>query len=394
MDPITHALSGAVFARAFVPESPDASVARTTRWALVLGSIFPDIDIIAKPFVPDDFSTIRFHRSLTHSLVCLPVWAVLFALGAMWFCRRRGIPAPRPSTLGVAFGVGIALHILFDCITSFGTMAWSPLSWRRLQWDWTFILDLSLTGVLLFFLLISWVAEGTQHRIRRATLMLVLISALMAVYALTSYDLGRPAPVSSVACVVVLAALPLIAAWSRRSLALTASAWCRAGVLATAAYLGMNAWAHARALEQVRVYAAVAHLDVIEAAAIPLPPNLNFWQGFVRTGSGMYEWTISLASPPAVPLPTSITPLVSGAGCPPVLWTIPQVNTWMRFARFPVVVCSQAPDGQAAEFVDLRFRRPELRWGVGDGNSRPIPFTWRVTFDVAGHVLTEGWVTR
>jgi len=392
MDPITHALSGAVVARAIVPGDSCSPVSRTAGWALILGSIFPDIDIVANPFDPDHFATIRIHRSVTHSLVCLPVWAVLFGLLAAWFFRWRGIPSPRRTLLSVWFGVGIGLHILFDCITSFGTMVWSPISWTRIQWDWTFIIDLSLTGVLLFFLLLSWVAEPTQHAARRAVGMLALMSALVGLYALGSYTLAMPVSARAVAAVLVLAALPLITTLIRPRVPLDARNWCRIGMLATAAYLGMNAWAHARALEQLREYAAAEHLDVTEAVAVPLPPNLNLWHGFARTTQDVHEWAFSLADPGAAPPAGSVIPIASGDACPAVLWTIPQVRAWMHFSRIPIVVCGHAAGSDSAEFTDLRFARPFRRQDSARRRDAPISFTWRVTFTNAGRVLSEGWV--
>jgi membrane-bound metal-dependent hydrolase YbcI (DUF457 family) len=391
MDPVTHALSGAVLARAVVPQYGDERLARTARWAVILGAIFPDIDVIANPFDPDHFATIRIHRSVTHSFVCLPVWACLFALLAGWYCRRRGIAAPGRGVLGVLFGLGVGLHVVFDCITSFGTMAWSPISWTRVQWDWTFIIDLTLTGVLLFFLLLSWVAERTEERTRRAAWMLVQMGALAGLYALGSYALQQATPVWLAAVVLVLSALPLGVTLAGGRLPMTARSWCRVGVLAAAAYLGTNAWAHAQALERVRNYAAAEHLSAVEAAAIPLPPNLTLWQGFLRTADSIHQWTISLTAPPAAPLAASVAPAVSGEACPPALWTLPQVRAWMRFARFPVVVCGHAPGGEAAQFTDLRFERPALR---GAGRERPIPFTWRITINDGGKVIAEGWVIR
>jgi len=392
MDPVTHALSGAVVARAIHPYRLDERLGRTARWTLILGSIFPDIDIVANPFDPDHFATIRIHRSVTHSLVCLPVWAFLFALLAAEFCRWRGIPAPRRSVLGVLFGAGIGLHILFDCITSFGTMVWSPISWTRVQWDWTFIVDLTLTGVLLFFLLLSWVTEREERRTRRASWMLVLVGGLVGLYAAGSYALERPMPAWMAAGILLLGALPLGVTLADGRVPLAARSWCCVGMLATAAYLGANAWAHARALERVREFAAVEHLNVVEEAAIPLPPNVSVWQGFARTSDSVHHWTMSLTDAPFAPLAVSAAPAVSGEACPPTLWTIPQVRAWMRFARFPVVVCGHVPGGETAEFTDLRFERPAMRADERAGRERPIPFTWRVTFDLGGRVLSEGWV--
>ena len=393
MDPVTHALSGAVLAGAILPNYEDEQAGRTARWTIILGAIFPDIDVLANPFDPDHFGTIRIHRSVTHSLVCLPVWALLFALLAGWYCRRRGIAAPPRRILGVLFGLGIALHILFDCITSFGTMVWSPISWTRVEWDWTFIIDLTLMGVLLFFLLLSWVAAGGERRRRRAVWMLVLMGALAGLYALGSYPLEGSVPVWELATVLGLAALPLGVTLAGAQLPLTPRSWFWVGVLVTAAYLGTDAWAHGRALARVQEYAAAQHMEATDAAAIPLPPNLTLWQGFARTAGSVHQWNISLASPPGAPHTASVLAAVSGEPCPPVLWTIPQVRAWMRFARIPVVVCGQAPGGETAEFTDLRFERPALLGERSGGPQRPSPFTWRVTFSDAGRVLFEGWVT-
>ncbi|HVN09399.1 MAG TPA: metal-dependent hydrolase [Patescibacteria group bacterium] len=392
MDPVTHALSGAVLARAIVPGAATEKQVRTARWTLVLGAIFPDIDVFANSFDPDHFGTIRIHRGVTHSLVCLPVWAFLFALLAAWFCRRRGIAAPPRSILGLLFGVGIALHILFDCITSFGTMVWSPISWTRVEWDWTFIIDLSLTGVLLFFLLISWVAAEGKNRTRHAAFMFVLMGVLVGLYALASSALQQPAPAWVLAGILAVSVLPLVLALAGKGLALSPRAWCCIGLVATSLYLGSNAWAHAHALDRVRECAAAGHLAITDAAAIPMPPNLNHWQGFARTADSVHQWSISLAQSPNAGFAATAVPAWSGAPCPPVLWTIPQVRAWLHFARIPVVSCSLASGGNSAEFTDLRFERPSFAGEENTGRRRPISFTWRVTFSPAGRVLSEGWV--
>lgn len=394
MDPITHGLSGAVMARAILPGNADERLSRTARWALVLGSIFPDIDIVANPFDPDQFATIRIHRSVTHSLVCLPVWAVLFALFAAWFCRWRGISAPRRGVLGLLFGAGIGLHILFDCITTFGTMIWSPISWTRVEWDWTFIIDLALTGILLFFLLLSWVAAGGERSTSRALWMLALMSVLVGAEALGSYAFAMPMPPWITAVAMLAAATPLAITLFGGRVPLAARSWCCIGVLATAAYLAADAWAHSRAMERVRQYSAAERLEVMDAAAIPLPPNLNVWHGFARTAESVHQWTFSLADPPNAPLAASAVPAVSGDACPAALWTIPQVRAWLHFARIPVVICGHAAGVETAEFADLRFARPPLRNDWRRAPDGPVSFTWRVIFTEGGKVIAQGWVIR
>jgi membrane-bound metal-dependent hydrolase YbcI (DUF457 family) len=391
MDPLTHGLSGALAARAFLPQYPDERAGRVARWAVLLGSIFPDIDVVAKPFDPDDFATIRVHRTVTHSLVCLPVWSLLLAALTAWYCRRRNIPAPGRTALTLLYGFGIGLHILFDCITSFGTLVWSPISWTRISWDWTFIVDLALTGVLLYFLLLGWVAAsaGRRQSAGRSAVMLILVAGLVSLYLLGCYAFDQPMPVWITVTMYLAAAVPLCFSLAGAGRHWKPLGWWRVGVLATAAYLALNAQAHHRALERVRQLAAAEHLDAREAAAIPLP-----WSGFARTPQGISRWTISLADPPATASMPMVVPAVSGAPCPDVLWTMAQVRAWMRFARFPAVECREDSSAESAQFTDLRFFRPPFRWEARAGSEKPIPFTWRVTLDGRGRIAREGWAVQ
>ena len=45
-----------------------------------LGAIFPDIDVFAGPIAHNSFAIIEWHRNITHSLILLPVWALVMAL--------------------------------------------------------------------------------------------------------------------------------------------------------------------------------------------------------------------------------------------------------------------------------------------------------------------------
>jgi len=312
-----------------------------------------------------------------------------------WFCRRRGIASPGRALLALLYGFGLGLHILFDCITSFGTLVWSPISWTRVSWDWTFIVDVALTAVLLYFLLLGWLAGGDtkQQRVRRAAVALLLMAALLGLYLLACYSFGQsPAPAVA-AGLILVAAGPFCLSLVGVRLPLAARTWCCVGLLATAGYLGLDSAAHHRALERVRQIAAAERLEAPELAALPLPPNFTVWSGFARTPQQISQWTISLANPAALPARVAI-PAVSGAPCPEELWTLPQVRSWMRFARFPIVECRGQSGGESARFTDLRFLRPPFRWEPLAGAGKPIPFTWQVTVNDQGRITREGWVVR
>jgi hypothetical protein len=158
-------------------------------------------------------------------------------------------------------------------------------------------------------------------------------------------------------------------------------AWCRAGVVVFAAYLGACFFAHRAALRFVEDYAARENLRVDAIAAIPLPPSLHHWSGLVRTPGGVHFAAIHLSAARGPNFGFSgdaaDNPYIAAAR------RLPAVQSYLRFARFPVVRFAARDGVNAVEFVDLRF--------FGRTRRGPEPFTFRVTFDSAGHVLSSGW---
>jgi inner membrane protein len=149
MDTLTHALSGALMARAAVPERP-AHTTRADCMALgFLAAAFPDSDVAFSYISP--LAYLYYHRGITHSVIMLPLWAL--GLAWVWSRLRRRKEAFRSYLLVAALGV--AMHILGDLITSFGTMIFAPFSDLRIAWDTTFIIDLWLTAIVAAGLLAS-----------------------------------------------------------------------------------------------------------------------------------------------------------------------------------------------------------------------------------------------
>jgi inner membrane protein len=149
LDTFTHALSGALVARAAAPAQKGAAArtaSPTPADCVALGFLaaaFPDSDVAFSYFSP--LAYLYLHRGITHSVVLLPLWAA--AIAWIWSRLRRKPEAFR-SYLLVAF-LAIGIHIAGDLITSFGTMVLAPFSDARFAWDTTFIIDLWLTGLLL-----------------------------------------------------------------------------------------------------------------------------------------------------------------------------------------------------------------------------------------------------
>src|SRR5512139_1840494 len=74
MDTLTHALSGVLLARVLAPRLPQAS-APTVR---ALTAAFPDSDVVIGLF-SNQLTYLNLHRGVTHSLILLPLWALLLA---------------------------------------------------------------------------------------------------------------------------------------------------------------------------------------------------------------------------------------------------------------------------------------------------------------------------
>ena len=151
MDTLTHALSGALLARATAgSEKPALPLGRRVAVGTLVAA-FPDLDIVATWISP--LSYLYHHRGITHSLVMLPLWTLLLAwlLTLVW----RGGPGWRAYAPVVA--LSLAVHIAGDWITTFGTMIFAPLSDYRHGLGTTFIIDLWFSGIIMGGLLLSLV---------------------------------------------------------------------------------------------------------------------------------------------------------------------------------------------------------------------------------------------
>ena len=99
MDTITHGIAGALIGKAvFHGEDMFAlrpmNRGRIITWALMFGAVFPDSDVFRDFFSSDKLLIITWHRSLTHSLLLLPLWTIILAAITQAFARWRKWEAP------------------------------------------------------------------------------------------------------------------------------------------------------------------------------------------------------------------------------------------------------------------------------------------------------------
>ena len=380
MDPVTHGITGALLGKGYFHERSG----RVATFAVVLGAVFPDIDIVADFVTRDPLAIVKYHRAITHSFVALPFFAVLLAWLTRWVCRRYRIEAPSWGLLTVAYGVGIASHIILDGMTSFGTRMWFPISNVRVAWDLLFIVDFGFTSVLLLPQMIAWIySDAVKSRSRAwktwawfsAGAIVVWIAAHVARYAFHFWV--------AMLAIALMAALffgPAYRGWGRR---VSRAAWCQAGTYAMLAYLVMCGLAHHAAYGKVKAYADQKHIVAERMAALPIPPSWLDWGDAIRASNGLYESQFDLrdARAPVFRFTPDSPPdrFITRA------FEIPDVQLYWQFARFPSVESFAQGDNHIVELGENRFTNGRPRG--------PQPFTFQVVFDQDENVLSEGWLS-
>jgi inner membrane protein len=151
LDTLTHALSGALLARATAAEANPRRIA-----AGFFACAAPDLDFVAGFGGPVAY--LLNHRGITHSLILLPLWA----LGLSWLLAKI---VREPGGWRALYGItamSIGLHIAGDLITSYGTMILAPFSDWRPGIGTTFIIDLWFSGIIVVGLIASAIVRRSR----------------------------------------------------------------------------------------------------------------------------------------------------------------------------------------------------------------------------------------
>jgi len=202
MDTLTHALSGALAARATTPARARISVAARVSAGFFAGA-FPDTDFVLGYVSPIAYLT--QHRGVTHSILLAPLWALLLA----WlFARiRRGKQVSWRDYFGVCL-LALAIHIAGDLITSFGTMIYAPFSDARVAWNTTFIIDLWFSGIIVAGLAAAWVWRRSRVPALVGLAALVAYVGLQAVQHERAVDFGKGYAAAAASAGAQVSALP------------------------------------------------------------------------------------------------------------------------------------------------------------------------------------------
>ena len=372
MDTITNGITGALVGKAFFSESEG----RMATLAVTFGAVFPDSDSFVNLIDHDRLAYIEIHRGITHSIVALPVFALLLGGLACLIAGQR----KKWLLFSGLIGLGIGSHILLDVITSYGTMIWSPLNHSRVSWDLTMIIDVVFTTIVLLPQLTAWVYSDREQARRRGLAVWLCLSLAGIVVAALATTVQVPVSGWTVATAsVLIAAVLWLPSLGGRGFQWRRSAYARAGVAALAIYLGLSVMAHQAARARVEEFAKLSGVTVERLGALPAPPSFLRWVGLVETPKGIYRGAIDLTD--------SSRPdyrFYANAEDNQYLQTAEashDARTFLWFARFPWVTYQRLGSLHVVEIRDVQFFLPSR----GD----TPPFTFRVSLDSQGHILSS-----
>jgi len=146
VDPITQGALGASFAQSRASGNRFYSAGLLGAFA----GMAPDLDVFISSST-DPLLFLEYHRQFTHSLVFIPIGALLCALIGYYFARRHLSFA---QTYAFCL-LGYATHALLDACTSYGTLLFWPFSYVRIDWSNVSVVDPLLTLPLLLAVVLS-----------------------------------------------------------------------------------------------------------------------------------------------------------------------------------------------------------------------------------------------
>lgn len=343
METVTHILSGALLARAIVPSLPQGEADFSVKTAVFCGAAaaaFPDIDFVAAAFGP--LAYLMNHRGITHSLILLPLFALLIAAA---FATINKKPRQWPSLYRYACA-GLLIHVLGDLCNSYGTMIFAPLSDGRFGWGSTFIFDFWLTGIILVGLLFSLHWRNSRYPAQVALVLLVGTIGAQLMLKERAIRVGQ--------------------AYA------SANGWLTASVDALPQALSPFRWMVVVKNENAYSY---TYLNLLHQEAVPAPISESSWLSRFNASYPSAERAVWYKQE-QFGLDRQDSQLSRQA------FSHPSFAFFRWFAAYPVLYrIERVPNSQCVWFEDLRFRlpgleRPTFRFGMCSSGLGWFPARW------------------
>ena len=152
MDPVSQAFAGATFSQSLTRLQHGQ---KTAFLAGALSGMAADLDVLIRS--PDDsLLFLEFHRQFTHSLVFIPIGALIVATAISLLLRNR----VEFRQLYIYCLLGYMTHGLLDACTSYGTQLFWPFTDHRVAWDIISIIDPLFTIPIILLVLAFALMEG------------------------------------------------------------------------------------------------------------------------------------------------------------------------------------------------------------------------------------------
>ena len=347
MDLVTHGLLGAVAVQATFRQRPNSPVSIGS--AMVAGALaaaFPDIDYLLVWLDPLRFLA-DWHRGITHSLVMLPIFALLLG----WLLATCRGHRQHWKIYSGACALGLLSHVLADLLTVYGTQLLAPLSEERFTLSLTYLVDPYFSAIPL----LTWMLVMVRHR--------------------------RSTPGHRYATATMRVA--------------------RIGLMLLACYLALQAVLQHEARSLGDRYVIDHGLKDARVDALPQALSPFNWKLIVDTPDGYWVAHAHLQGPPLLstrlPGPEWVRQLgrayhaadalewtkhlrpdhASQDDVVRAVWQHAALSRFRAFARYPVLArIDREPNRECAWFADLRYTvpalRPFFRYGMcRDGEAAP-----------------------
>jgi inner membrane protein len=150
-----------------------------------LAAAAPDLDFVVGFFGPLEY--MMYHRGVTHSLILLPLWALLLSPLLAWILRE---PGGWRALYGVSV-LSLGIHVAGDVITTYGTMIFAPFSDWRAAIGTTFIIDLWFSGIILAGLAAATILYRFRWPAIAASAVLVAYVGFQYLQKKTAFEVGE-----------------------------------------------------------------------------------------------------------------------------------------------------------------------------------------------------------
>ncbi len=154
MDSISQLIIGGGFSQA--SESRASYIKKATLVGFFAGTA-PDFDVFFRSATDPMFGYL-YHRHFTHSLVFIPIGALLCAL-FLWVFAKKYMSF---KDLYKFSFFGYASHAILDACTSYGTMLLWPFSYKRIAWNSISIIDPLFTFPLIIFVALAYFKKNNK----------------------------------------------------------------------------------------------------------------------------------------------------------------------------------------------------------------------------------------